>query len=94
MNTTAIYVKTEVETKEKAQKVARELGLSLSAVVNGFLKQFIKAKTLTFSASHEEPSAYLKSAIKQAEEHLRTGKHSPVFRTGEDAVSWLEKQGM
>jgi len=34
MSSTAIYIKTEEETKEQAQKIARELGLSLSTVMN------------------------------------------------------------
>lgn len=93
MNTTAIYIKTAPETKQKAQKVARELGLNLSTVVNGFLKQFIKTKTVTFSAE-EVPNEYTRSIMKQAEENLKKGKHSPVFKTGEEAVAWLEKQGI
>ena len=94
MNTTAIYIKTEPETKAKAQKVARELGLSLSAVVNGFLKQLIQTKTMTFSAAREEPNVYLQSVMAQAEKHIKKRKHSPVFKRGDEAVVWLEKQGI
>lgn len=94
MNTTAIYIKTAPETKEKAQKIARELGLNLSTVINGFLKQFIKTKTVTFSAEDEIPNERTRSIMKQAEENLKKGKHSPIFKTGEDAVTWLEKQGI
>lgn len=94
MQTAAIYIKTERETKQKAQKVAKELGLSLSVVVNGFLRQFIKTKTVTFSAANEEPNEYTLSVMKQAEENLKKGNHSPVFKTGEEAVAWLEKQGV
>ena len=93
MSNAAIYVKTEPETKQKAQKVAKELGLSLSTVVNGFLKQFIKTKTVTFSAD-EEPNEYTRFVMKQAEENLKKGNHSPVLKTGEEAVAWLEKQGI
>lgn len=53
MSSTAIYIKTKPETKEKAQKVAKELWLSLSVIVNGYLKQFIKTKTVTFSAERD-----------------------------------------
>lgn len=94
MSQAAIYIKTEEETKEKAQKVAKELGLSLSAILNGFLKQFIKTKTVTFSASDEEPSEYLINLMKKAKENYKKGNTSPAFKTGEEAVAWLEKQGI
>lgn len=94
MNTSAIYVKTESETKTKAQKVARELGLSLSAVVNGFLKQFIQTRTVTFGEQEEIPNAYLQHVMKKSEENYKKGNTSPAFKTGEEAVSWLEKQGI
>ena len=94
MNSTAIYIKTEPKTKKEAQKVAEELGLSLSAIINGFLKQLIKTKTITFSANDEIPNAYTLSIMKQAEKNIQSGKHSPIFDSSEDAISWLEKQGI
>lgn len=94
MSTTAIYIKTETTTKRQAQQIARDLGLSLSAIVNRFLKQFIKTKTVTFSANDEIPNKQTIAIMKQAEKNLQKGNHSPLFRTGEEAVSWLEKQGI
>lgn len=94
MNSTAIYVKTELHTKKEAQKVAKELGLSLSAIVNGFLKQFIKTKTVTFSANDEIPNRSTIASMKRADVNYKKGKTSPLFASGEDAVAWLEKQGI
>ncbi len=45
-----INIKTDKEVKENAQKVAADLGLTLSAVVNASLKQFIRSKEVYFSA--------------------------------------------
>jgi addiction module RelB/DinJ family antitoxin len=56
MNSQVITIKVDPTTKKQAQKVAEELGLSLSAVLKGFLKQFIRNKTVTFSADDEKPS--------------------------------------
>lgn len=94
MNTAVIITKTDPEIKLEAQKVAKELGFNLSTLVNGWLRQLIKTKTVTFSASDEEPSEYLLSLMKQAEEDYKKGNTSPAFRTGKDAVEWLEKQGI
>lgn len=85
MNTAIINIKTEPEVKQKAQKVAKELGLNLSALINGYLRQLIKTKRVEFDLD-ETPSEYLKQAIKQSREDLKKGKGSPIFNTGEEAV--------
>lgn len=94
MQTTAIYIRTEPEVKAKAQKVAKELGFSLSSLLNAWLRHFIKTKTVTFSAASEEPSAYLIQAIKKARENRKKGKGSPIFTNIEDDLKWLKKQGI
>ena len=94
MNTAVIITKTEPEVKKKAQKLAKDIGISLSSLINAYLKQIIKTKTVSFSASDEEPSEYLKSVIRQAEENYKRGRTSPAFKTGEEAAKWLEKQGI
>jgi len=46
---TVINVKTEKEVKAHAQKLANEMGFSLSAVINAYLKQFVRNKEVHFS---------------------------------------------
>lgn len=94
MSYAVVTTKVDPQIKKEAQMVAAELGVPLSLVIKGFLKQFVKTKTVTFSTEKEEPSEYLIKAMKQAEKNLKTGRHSPVFKTGEEAVAWLEKQGI
>lgn len=94
MSTTAIYIKTEKETKKDAQRVARELGLSLSAIVNGFLKQFIKTKTVTFSANEEIPNKRTLAIMKQAEKNYKEGNTSPLFDNAKDMEKWFDEQGV
>lgn len=90
MNTAVIITKTEPEVKVKAQKVAKDLGLSLSSLINAWLRQLIKTKTVTFSVADEEPSDYFIQAINQSEKDLKAGKVSPRFDNAEDAIAWLE----
>lgn len=89
MQTTAIYIKTDPEVKTKAQQVAKELGFSLSSLLNAWLRQLIKTKTITFSIADEVPNDYLKSILKQAEKNIKIGNHSPVFDNADDAIAWL-----
>lgn len=93
MYNAVINIKTETETKQKVQHLASELGVSLSALINAYLKQLVRTKRVELSID-ETPSDYLITIIKKAEENLKHGKASPVFRTGEEAVKWLEKQGI
>jgi addiction module RelB/DinJ family antitoxin len=94
MSSAVITTKIDPQTKRDAMRTAEELGMPLSVVIKAFLKQFIRTKSVTFSARDEEPNEYLKSVMKQAEENWKKGNHSPVFESGEDAVAWLEKQGI
>ncbi len=55
---TILNVKTEVAVKRDAQKLAYELGLSLSTVVNAYLRQFIRDK-FTSRASLEKYLAHI-----------------------------------
>lgn len=95
MNTAVIITKTDPEVKAKAQAIAKELGLSLSAIMNGWLRQLIRTKKVTFEAESYEPTPRLERVINKAEKDLKEGKHfSPRFKTGEEAVAWLEQQGI
>ncbi len=94
MSYTVVATKVDPQTKKEAMETAKELGMPLSVVIKAFLKQFIKTKTVMFSARDEIPNEYFKSVLLQAEKNWKKGKHSPVFETGEEAVTWLEKQGV
>lgn len=90
MNTTTINIKADPKVKLQAQKIAAELGLTLSGVLNGFLKQFVRTKKVQFSLEENEtPSPYLIQALKEAEEDRKNGWVSPGFDKAEDAIAWL-----
>lgn len=46
---TMINIKTDRDVKIKAQKIAKELGLPLSTVVNAYLKEFVRERAVRFS---------------------------------------------
>ncbi len=95
MSYTVVTTRIDPETKREAQKTAEALGMPLSVIIKGFLKQFIKTKSINFSAQAEEiPNAYLRRTLKKAEENYKKGNTSPAFKTGEEAVKWLEEQGI
>ncbi len=94
MNTAVINIKTDQKVKTQAQKLAEDMGISLTSVINLYLKHFIKTKSVTFNTKNEMPSKYLINTLKKAEKNLNEGKASPTFDNSKDAIKWLEKQGI
>ncbi len=89
MNTAVINIKTNPQTKKLAQKTARELGLSLSDVINGLLRTFVQTKEVTFR-SEEIPSPYLIKALKESAGDIKAGK-IVSFDRWEDEKHYLDK---
>jgi len=90
MNTTSLHIKIDPAVKERAQKIADELGLSLSSVVKVLLKQFIRTKQLSISL-REIPNAQLRKELQQAEEDIKAGRVIS-FASGKDALDYLDRE--
>lgn len=90
MNTTSLHIKIEPDIKKHAQKIADELGLSLSAVMKALLKQFIRTKSLSVGIS-ETPNEYLIRSLKQSDEDIKAGR-TLSFKSGKDALDYLDQE--
>lgn len=90
MNSSVINIKTNPKIKNEAQKVAGELGFSLSSLINGYLRQLIKTKTAHFSLSESNPSEYMLKALKESEMDVRAGR-GRSFKSAKAAISFLDK---
>ena len=89
MKTTVINIKTDKEVKMGAQKVAEELGLSLSTVINAYLRQFVRNKEIHLSTA-PHMSLELEEFLGRVEEDIRKKRNlSPVFSSGKEMDSWL-----
>ena len=93
MNTAVVNIKTEKELKIKAREVADELGLSLSSILNAYLRQLVRTRSVYFDATVKKPTEYLLKTLKDSEEERKNGKTPPVFSDPETAISWLKDQG-
>jgi DNA-damage-inducible protein J len=70
-----INFKTDAQVKESAQAIAKEMGVSLSAVLNMYLKQFVRTKELDIRVeSWDNLSDDSKEAIQEAEADSKAGK--------------------
>ena len=50
---TMINIKTDVKIKKEAQKVARQMGIPLSAIINSQLRQLVVDRRATFEAPYK-----------------------------------------
>lgn len=90
---TMLNIKTEKSLKTKAQKVARDLGLPLSAVLNQYLKEFVQEQRIVFQKPLV-PNAKTRKILDEALKDIREGNiedFSPVFHNSKDAIAWLNK---
>ncbi len=89
MNTAIINIKISPKEKQEAQAVAESLGIPLSNIIKGFIKQFVRTKTITFSA--EEPNEYFIQSLKQSERDVKAGR-VVSFTSGKEALKYLDQE--
>ena len=86
---TVLNVKTDSLIKEKAQSLAKHLGIPLSTVVNAYLKEFVTTGTFSVQREPELTPAVkeeLALAVREAAEGMSV---SPIFKDSKEAVAWL-----
>ncbi|PJB09111.1 hypothetical protein CO121_01730 [bacterium (Candidatus Gribaldobacteria) CG_4_9_14_3_um_filter_36_15] len=90
MSKTTINIKADKNVKEKAQKLARDLGMPLSTVINAYLNQFIRTKEVHFYLEGElKPSA--KRRLDRLQKEVMAGKNlSPTFSDARKATRYLK----
>ena len=91
MTKTVLNVKTDIEVKKAAQKLAKEMGVPLSTIVNAQLKQLISERQISLRAPLI-PNARTRRIIDKARADFRKGKNiSPIFSSGTEMDAWLER---
>jgi len=86
---TQVNLKIDTHIKEKAQKMAQELGLSLSSVVNATLSQFARTGELQLSVA-PRMTPFLEDIVKEARAEYEAGKLR-VYENADDFIASLNK---
>jgi len=87
MKTAALSIKINPKIKKEAQRVADQLGFSLSAIVNASLVNLVRSKTVSYSLL--SPTPFLKRAINSARKDRALGKSSRVFHSSKEMLESL-----
>lgn len=88
---TVIHLKANKEIKENAQRLASELGLSLSDVINASLRNFIRTREIYFSHT-PRMTPELERLLDRVEADLKKNHNlSPRFKKAKQAIDFLDK---
>lgn len=89
MPKTIINIKTEKEVKVTVQKLAKDLGLSLSDVMNAALRNFIRSREVYFS-NIPQMTPEFERLLGSIEKDIQTKKNlSPAFDSADKAIKYL-----
>lgn len=87
-----INIKADMEVKKNAQKIAGDLGLTLSAIINSYLKQLIRNKSIYLSTI-PQMTPELEELIGRAEEDYKKKRNiSPVFSDPDEMLKYLHSK--
>jgi len=87
---TVISVRTDKKIKNEASKVAQSAGISLSALINSYLRQIVATRRIEIYAP-EPMTSKLEGLIAKVEAELADGKVSKKFSNPEDFLADLKK---
>lgn len=87
---TVISVKIDKAVKESAQEVANSAGLTISTLVNAYLRQVAATRRIELYAP-EQMTPKLEKLIAEVEAELKGGKASKEFESVEDFLTDLKK---
>ena len=87
---TVIHIKADKEVKENAQKAAKDLGLTLSDVINASLRNFIRTREVIFS-NIPQMTPELEEKLGPIDEDIKKGRNlSPKFNNAKEMDEYLD----
>ena len=84
MATVNISIKIDEETKKEAQKLFKDLGLSLSTAINIFLKQAIREKGIPFYINSLPENSELVQAFEEAKQIKKNPSNYKSYSSPEE----------
>jgi addiction module RelB/DinJ family antitoxin len=89
MKTATINFKTDEATKSRAQKVANQIGIPLSNLLNAYLYELANTGSVHFTTS-EPMTEKMEKLIEEAEKEIAAGEVSGPFESLEEMFKHLD----
>lgn len=86
--TTVISVRLDKDIKTSAQEVAKSAGLSLSTLINAYLRQVVATRRIELYAP-EQMTPHLEELIEKVEKSINAGNISKPFKNAKDFIADL-----
>ena len=90
MNTAVINIKTDPKLKSEFKTVAKELGLPVGTISNGYLRELIRERRVVFSAP-PSLNQRTRQLLKNIEKDIRLGKNADGPFSPKEAVAYLDR---
>ena len=90
MKTTKLNIRTDIFTKEHAEKIFNQLGLNISTAINMFLIATIRENGIPFELKIDTPNKETIEAIEEGRKILND-PNTPKYSNMEDLKSTLEE---
>ena len=90
MNTAVINIKTHPKLKQELKAVAKELGLSVGAIINAYVRELVRERRVVFSA----PPALnhrTQSLLESIDRDIRAGKNADGPFSAREATEYLDR---
>ncbi len=91
MTKVLLNIKTDKEVKEEAAKIAAELGVPLSTVINAYLKEFVREKSIKISIEPRLRPEIGKLLKKASDDYKKIENTSDKFSDAEGIIGYLRK---
>lgn len=89
---TTMHIKVDKDVKDRSQRLATRMGLSVSAIVNASLRNFVRTEVFSVSAG-EEMTPFMEQWLAEIEKDKSTGRNiSGPFHSIADLKRHLSRQ--
>ena len=86
-----INIRVDKQLKDKAQKVAKDLGVPLGTVIKNYLNEFVEDEMVIFT-KHPMPNARTRKRLDAATADIKARRNlSPRFSSAKEAIDSLDK---
>lgn len=89
MKKAVINIKVDEKEKKRAQKLAAELGFSLSSVMNAYLKNFLREERVSVGLQEKGLTQEAQQALAESEADYKAGRYVE-FDNREEQEAWLD----
>ena len=89
MTKVLLNIKTDRDVKDQAKKISHELGLPLSVVVNAYLREFVREKSVRIALEPQLRPEVSKILKKASADYIKRKNISRKFSDAADALKYL-----